>query len=123
MLENTDSNSDDSEAARAIIALRKWVVDNGGIIDDLEIRPDNEFGVRGGFTTRDIMRDAKLIDMPLKLLITSDMGEQTEVRYLEAYQYSSFLCDLFIKKTRMFYCVYMCVYFDVTIINHRSARN
>ncbi len=61
--------------------LTKWVLDNGGIIGPLEIKRDKQTGERGAFTVREIDKGDEIIRLPQKLLITSDLAENSEVRY------------------------------------------
>ena len=86
----TCSSLDDLECVRlndlgsassgsSIKPLTTWVQENGGLIGDLEIRFDSGYGLRGGFAIRDIEAGTNIIDVPLKFLITTEMGKKTEV--------------------------------------------
>ena len=69
----------DASEAQKEIAFVQWLTENGGkFADCVELRSyDDE--VRGVHATRDLETEEILVEVPLKCLITVEMGKATDV--------------------------------------------
>lgn len=69
----------DKSASDKFEALDNWLKVNGAVYPSLELRDYGVSEVRGCHALDDINPDETIIKIPLKCLITVEMGKETEV--------------------------------------------
>lgn len=69
----------DQDSQRRYDEFVRWLVENGAEFPQLELR-EYDADVRGVHAREDLQSDQVVVAIPLKCLITVEMGKETEVR-------------------------------------------
>ncbi len=75
------------------LILENWLIENGSKFPKLILK-DYGDGIRGCETVEEIEYNETVVTIPLKCMITLEMGRNTDVIiYYDYYSYEFFLCN------------------------------